>query len=144
MTRNVRSGEHSIHMSDSLTDGGTGTESPGTVPRAESTDEAADHVLPEVRGLIEKGKERGFVTYDELNKVLPDDLVSPEKLDQILQKMEDLGIEVVEAVTEDEEGKAAGYEPDDGEREPEEPKEKGPKIPGSTAKIDDPVRLYLM
>src|SRR3954471_12891094 len=86
-------------------------------------DDAADKLSPEVRNLIEEGKKRGFVSYDELNKVLPDDMVSPEKLDSILQMMDDLGIEMVESAAEGgEKGDAAG-EPDDEEREFEEPQE---------------------
>ncbi len=108
------------------------------------SDDAALNLTPEVKSLIEEGKERGFVTYDQLNKVLPDDIVSPEKLDLILQKMEDLGIEMVESSGEEGGGKGeAAFEPDDGERESEGPKEPEPKQQGGTAKIDDPVRLYL-
>src|SRR5204862_8034836 len=98
---------------------------------------------PEVRKLIEEGKERGVVSYDELNKVLPDDMVSPEKLDWILQKMEDLGIEMVEgSAAAGGKAETAGV-PDDGEREIEAPREAEPRQAAGTAKIDDPVRLYL-
>src|SRR6185503_5176688 len=83
----------------------------------------------------------GFITYDELNKVLPEEMVSPDKLDVVLQKIDDLGIELVES--ENEEGKeGAGLEPADEEREFEGPPEREPKTSGS-ANIDDPVRLYL-
>src|SRR5882672_6961064 len=79
-------------------------------------DDAADKLSPEVKNLIEEGKKRGFVTYDELNKVLPDDMVSPDKLDTILQMMDDLGIEMVETAAEGGEAKeGAGFEPDDDE-----------------------------
>src|SRR5262245_23388200 len=79
--------------------------------------DAAEKLSPEVKNLIEEGKKRGFVTYDELNKVLPDDMVSPDKLDTILQMMDDLGIEMVETAAEGGEGKGeAGFEPDDDER----------------------------
>jgi RNA polymerase primary sigma factor len=108
-----------------------------------STDSVSDSLGPEVKALIEKGKERGFVTYDELNKVLPDDMVSPEKLDAVLQKMDDLGIEMVES-GEGEGGKEeGGFEPAEEEREFEGPGEREPKAAAGTAKIDDPVRLYL-
>jgi RNA polymerase primary sigma factor len=135
-------------MSDSFKAGGKkGEKGPeteagdGVVPPGRASDSAADALGPEVRNLIEKGKERGFVTYDELNKVLPDDMVSPDKLDAVLQKMDDLGIELVESS--EEEGKEpAGAEPADEEREFEGPAEREPRSPDS-AKIDDPVRLYL-
>jgi RNA polymerase primary sigma factor len=108
-----------------------------------SPDDAVENLTPEVKNLIEEGKERGFLTYDQLNKVLPDDMVSPEKLDLILQKMEDLGIEMIESSAEGGEKGEAAAEPDDGEREFEGPKEVEPKQVGGTPKIDDPVRLYL-
>ena len=90
-----------------------GMETKGDIP----VDSAVgDDLGPEVKKLIERAKERGFVTYDELNKVLPDDMVSPDKLDAVLQKMDDLGIELVESS--DEEGKdEAGAEPVEEERE---------------------------
>lgn len=101
-------------------------------------DTTLDSMGPEVKSLIEKGKERGFVTYDELNKVLPDDMASPDKIDAFLQKMEDLGVELVESS--EEEGKEeAEAEPVEEERDFEGA---GSKTPES-AKIDDPVRLYL-
>ncbi|MFN3485897.1 MAG: RNA polymerase sigma factor region1.1 domain-containing protein, partial [Planctomycetota bacterium] len=103
-------------------------------------DDMNEKLSPEVRNLIEEGKKRGFVTYDELNKVLPDDMVSPDKLDMILQMMDDLGIEMVETVAEGE--KEASYD-DDEEREFEEPQEFEPKRGAVSEKIDDPVRMYL-
>jgi RNA polymerase primary sigma factor len=115
---------------------------PNTDPKR-PPDDAALNLSPEVKTLIEEGKERGFVTYDQLNKVLPDDMVSPEKLDLILQKMEDLGIEMVESSGEDGEKGEAASEPDDGEREFEGPNELKSQRTGSLTNIDDPVRLYL-
>src|SRR6185503_14369838 len=107
--------------------------------------DAAEKLSPEVKNLIEEGKKRGFVTYDELNKVLPDDMVSPDKLDTILQMMDDLGIEMVETAAEGGEAKeGAGFEPDDDEREFEQPEEVETKTRGvASEKIDDPVRMYL-
>src|SRR5436189_4128992 len=105
--------------------------------------DAAEKLSPEVKNLIEEGKKRGFVTYDELNKVLPDDMVSPDKLDTILQMMDDLGIEMVETAAEGGEKGEAGFEPDDEEREFEAPEEVESKRAGVSEKIDDPVRMYL-
>jgi RNA polymerase primary sigma factor len=108
--------------------------------------EVTDKLSPEVRTLVEEGRKRGFVTYDELNKVLPDDLVSPDKLDTILQMMDDLGIEMVETAAEagGEKEAAPAAEPEDEEREFEEPPEPiDTKRPAAGEKIDDPVRMYL-
>jgi RNA polymerase primary sigma factor len=117
----------------------------GDPPRSSdrAADSAADSLGPEVKSLIEKGKERGFVTYDELNKVLPDDIVSPDKLDAVLQKMDDLGIEMVEAAEEEGGKEDAGTESEEEEREFQGPVEREPKTAGEPARIDDPVRLYL-
>jgi RNA polymerase primary sigma factor len=102
-----------------------------------------DKLSPEVKNLIEEGKKRGFVTYDELNKVLPDDMVSPEKLDMILQMMDDLGIEMVETAAEGGEKEPASAFDDDEEREFEAPEEVDTKRGAVSEKIDDPVRMYL-
>jgi RNA polymerase primary sigma factor len=137
-------GGHPIHAGK--TPGGNGVEVTRGVPlryAGRRTSEAADDLGPEVQTLIELGKERGFVTYDELNKVLPEDMVSPEKLDRVLQKMDDLGIEMVESQGEDGKKDDAGAEPDDEEREFDGPRERETKSPGGSVKIDDPVRLYL-
>jgi len=82
----------------------------------------------ELRTLFEEGKKRGFVSWDELNRALPDDLSSPEKMDEILTSLEGQGVEIL----------------DDGEAEGSEaPAEKSFRPMGSTEKIDDPVRMYL-
>jgi len=108
-------------------------------PPAPTPAKTVDALGPEVQGLIEKGKERGFITYDELNGVLPEDVVSPDMLDAVLQKLEDLGIEMVESSEED----AAGDESAEDDHESPGPIERGPRVAGATARIEDPVRLYL-
>ncbi len=66
-------------------------------------------------------------------------MVSPEKLDMILQMMDDLGIEMVETAAE---GEKEAFEEEE-EREFEEPQEAESKRSGLSEKIDDPVRMYL-
>jgi RNA polymerase primary sigma factor len=101
-------------------------------------EEGDDSLGPEIRTLLEKGKERGFVTCDEVNKALPEDLVSPDKLDALLQKLDDLGIEMVDGAAEEGESEDEG-----GEEESVPIREKEPRTPGTTPPIDDPIRLYL-
>ncbi len=60
--------------------------------------------MKEVRQLIERAKQRGFLTYEEVNDALPSDLVSPDQLDNVLSMFDDLEIEIVEN---EEEGKQA-------------------------------------
>ena len=49
----------------------------------------------ELRDLITKGKAQGYLTYDEVNVYLPDEDVTPEKLDNLLIALEEVGIELV-------------------------------------------------
>src|SRR4029453_18392829 len=77
----------------------------------ESRDDAVDGVLIDtmqtaVKKLIARGKERGYVTYDEVNAALPQDQVSSELIEDTLAMLNDLGINVVES-EESEDGEAA-------------------------------------
>ena len=82
--------------------------------------------------LIQSGKEKGFVTYEELNDILPEDAVSPEKIDKILMTLDELGIDILD---EAEEPAQAKEEETDALEESEEEE--------TTDRIDDPVRMYL-
>ncbi len=74
--------------------------SPQATAAASRIDAAADRTGgPEFRALVEEGKRRGWVTYDELNRVLPDD--STDKVETIMTSLEEMGIEVVEEGTAD-------------------------------------------
>src|SRR5579864_8556297 len=49
-----------------------------------------------IKDLIEQGKEAGFLTYDEINRRLPEQAIGGEELDDLFGTLEDLGIEVVD------------------------------------------------
>ena len=49
-----------------------------------------------IQDLIAKGKKQGFLTYDEINNVLPEDMLSPDMIDDTLMLFDDNGIEVVD------------------------------------------------
>ena len=94
-----------------------------------------------VKKMIKAAKKRGYVTYDELNEVLPSEQVSSEQIEDIMSMLSDMGINVIEA---DEADEAAPDEVDGGEL----------ATTGSTAvakttakeptdRTDDPVRMYL-
>jgi len=86
-----------------------------------------------VKVLIKRGKERGYLTYEEMNEILPDDATSADKIDEVLMKLDELGIDLVEEA----EVESRTEEPDaDIESELDE-------FSGSEEKIDDPVRMYL-
>src|ERR1700730_8086311 len=98
----------------------------------------------ELNELVAKGKTQGYLTYDEVNDYLPDEAVTPEKLDSLLSALDEMGIELV---TEPPPAAplciAAGYFADasDASRaaeiEPLMTAEQMPKL------SDDPVRMYL-
>src|SRR5947208_6745240 len=46
--------------------------------------------------LLEMGTSRGFLTYEELNEKLPDEVVSPDKLDSLLMKIDEMGIKLID------------------------------------------------
>src|SRR6476660_1291639 len=46
--------------------------------------------------LLELGTSRGFLTYEELNEKLPDEVVSPDKLDSLLMKIDEMGIKLID------------------------------------------------
>ncbi|HPD14912.1 MAG TPA: RNA polymerase sigma factor RpoD [Planctomycetota bacterium] len=82
--------------------------------------------------LVERGKEKGFVTYEELNDLLPEDAVSPDKIDKILMTLDEMGIDILDES--EEPGAAKEEEPDVLEEVEEEE---------VADRIDDPVRMYL-
>ena len=57
-----------------------------------------DKDLKEIQGLISVGKERGYVTYEEMNNVLPTHLVSDDQLDDVMILFNKMDIEVVNQV----------------------------------------------
>jgi RNA polymerase primary sigma factor len=50
----------------------------------------------ELKILIDKGREKGFLTYDDIYEVLPEDLVTPDQMESVLKNFSDLGIAVTE------------------------------------------------
>jgi RNA polymerase primary sigma factor len=94
-----------------------------------------------VKRLIAKGKERGYVTFDELNAVLPPEQNSSEQIEDVMSMLSEMGIQVVES-EESEEGEAIAAKPL--EAEDEEATEQSGNINAETAgRTDDPVRMYL-
>src|SRR5579862_7649109 len=99
-----------------------------------------------VKKMIKQAKKRGFVTFDQLNEVLPSDTTSPEQIEDIMSMLSDMGINVSEAEdadseeqAEEEEEAAGGGEIVEVKRSPLAKVEKAPP-PDRT---DDPVRMYL-
>ncbi len=94
----------------------------------------------EVRQLINLGRERGYLLYDEVNDVLPEEVHSPEDLDDMFLLFDSLGIEMVDS----EEKYKAKLEEKAAAAEKEEIEEaKIDLSPGALEKTNDPVRMYL-
>ena len=59
-------------------------------------DEPVDKLDKEIKLLIEQGKKEGYLTYDDINKVMPDEDVSPERIDNLLMMLDEHGVNLVE------------------------------------------------
>ncbi len=112
----------------------------------------------QLKELIEKGKKKGFLTYEELNKELSDEAVSPGKLDNLLTTLDEMGISLLEesdvesqlaAKPDGEDFEDSGASPAEQEDEKgdhikdDEILEKNLVIEEVTRRIDDPIRMYL-
>ncbi|MBE7638027.1 RNA polymerase sigma factor RpoD [Sneathiella sp. P13V-1] len=94
-----------------------------------------------VKKMLAKAKEKGFVTFDELNDVLPQDQMSSEQIEDTMSLLSEMGINVVEN---DEAGEDASSSEDDADDEDESAPEKTPEKATTTGdRTDDPVRMYL-
>jgi RNA polymerase primary sigma factor len=108
---------------------------------AESRDETSDGPLMDsmsaaVKKMIAKAKERGYVTYDELNAVLPPDQMSSEQIEDIMSLLSEMGITVIESEEQDD---AAA---DDDSKE-SSATATGNLNDDDIGRTDDPVRMYL-
>lgn len=97
----------------------------------------------DVKNLVEKGRKRGFLTYEEMNKDLPDENISPDRLDSLLMTLDDLGVALID------EADVSKYENKKGKKSKDNISAEDAKLEEtlvgseSTARIDDPVRMYL-
>ena len=104
-------------------------------------------LLGEVKKLINLGKEKGFLTYDDLNSTLPADVVSSDQFSTIMTMFGEMDIEIVESADTERAPKAAEGEEAIEESEESDSSEENEKeidlTPGALSRTDDPVRLYL-
>jgi RNA polymerase primary sigma factor len=104
-----------------------------------------------LKTLLDLGKRRGFLTFDQLNDYLPDDSSSPDKIQTLLESIDDLGIELVNEEEAEARLLASGEideEPDEENLDDDAPEEEGPELTPEdldeiSRRIDDPVRMYL-
>ena len=98
-----------------------------------------------VKRLIAKGRERGYITFEELNAVLPPEQMSSEQIEDIMSMLSEMGIQVVENEDNEDGEAAAKPEKPEGEvAEGEGQTEAGGNVDEeSLGRTDDPVRMYL-
>src|SRR6185437_16672518 len=96
-------------------DDGMASKAASVAEVAESREDAAetpllDAIAVAVKKMVLRGKERGYLTYDELNAALPPEQVSSEQIEDTMTMLSELGVNVVESEEADE-----GEEEGDGE-----------------------------
>ncbi|WP_334127435.1 RNA polymerase sigma factor RpoD [Sneathiella sp.] len=127
------------------------TKSAEAVDTSDQNDESPDSPLIDasqaaVKKMLAKAKGKGYVTFDELNAVLPQDQMSSEQIEDTMSLLSEMGINVVEN---DEEGGEEGVSEDAEDDEADDADERGGREvaekPATTAgdRTDDPVRMYL-
>jgi len=118
------------------------TKAQNTAEVSETQEETLDGPLLDTLGvavkkMVARGRERGYVTYDELNAALPPDEVSSEQIEDTMAMLSELGINVVES----EEGEEAA--PAEADEEETEAYSGGNVDEEDLGRTDDPVRMYL-
>jgi RNA polymerase primary sigma factor len=96
---------------------------------------ALDDKYEDIQKLIDTGKEKGFLTYNEVNDLLPNDINSPDDLDDVLDMIGNQGINVLEDT------KLTSEKKFDVDEESEDVELD--LTPGALEKTNDPVRMYL-
>ncbi len=112
---------------------------PAKAPAASATLDKKQDPKKKISKLIDLGKERGYLTYTEVNEAVPREGSTPEELDSVMSMLGDMDIEVVESMEED----SFAPEPEqeaEAEPEPEAPEPAEERSFGDTS---DPVRMYL-
>jgi RNA polymerase primary sigma factor len=94
----------------------------------------------EVKALMERGREKGFVTFDELNDALPNDVVSSEQIDDVMSMFGEHDIEVVDDAKK---MKLPDKPPEPEAKAAEEEKDEDEDDDAGYGKSNDPVRMYL-
>ncbi|MFN7138861.1 MAG: RNA polymerase sigma factor RpoD [Limisphaerales bacterium] len=104
------------------------TEPPNTRPNV-----AADEkeLTEKLKDLIRLSQQQGFITYDDINDSLPEEIVSPEKLEEIYAKLRQLNVKIVDSAEATKAKPAAAQDEEEEEQ------------PGRLDFLDDPVQMYM-
>jgi len=91
-----------------------------------------------LRELVDKGKDQGFLTYEDINSMLPEDISDPDQVEETIQMLMDIGIEVLESTT--------NSSDDNSEAAPEtiaDTRTTLTTVESEVGRTTDPVRLYM-
>jgi RNA polymerase primary sigma factor len=97
--------------------------------------EEIDKYEEDIEKLIDTGKEKGYLTFGEVNDLLPGEITSPDELDDLMTTINTQGIDVLSG-----EVRGEKYEPEAGEESEDVELDLSP---GTLEKTNDPVRMYL-
>jgi RNA polymerase primary sigma factor len=109
----------------------------------------------QIKSIIEKGKKKGYVTYEEMNESLPEEAATPARIDSLLTTLDEMGISILDEAeldkhAEGDEDFETPREPVDTDFEEAEKQLKEDELlekrllgEAETTRIDDPIRMYL-
>ena len=113
-----------------------------------SSNAKTDDVEQQIKAITEKGKRKGYLTYEEMNEDLSDDIVSPARLDSLLASLDEMGIHLLDEadVEKHEEEEFEGEEGPGKKEQLREDELLEKQLVGEAEiarRIDDPIRTYL-
>ena len=116
----------------------------GSYPAADGMNNKAHEQQSEIKALISKGLEQGYLTYAEINDHLPDDIVDPEQIEDIMAVLKGVGIDVHDAAPDADPlaDNAPGVATDD-ETAAEEAVALLSAVDSEVGRTTDPVRMYM-
>ena len=105
----------------------------------QDTEHSLDMSQTAVKRMIAEARERGYITYDQLNSVLPPDQASSEQIEDVMSMLSEMGINVIEDEEAEEQEQAGEIVPTSGSREVAVATTQTETLD----RTDDPVRMYL-
>lgn len=108
--------------------------------KEDNANDSKKHLTVLIKKLISRAKAQGFLTYDEVNDVLPKDSFVPDKFDYIISCLNDAGVNLVENIEEVLEDDSAGFDVEALQESEEVFEEPGID---ELSRTDDPVKMYL-
>ncbi len=105
----------------------------------------ADPIELALQTLLDRGKKRKYITWEEMNEILPDDAISPDKLEMIMMTLEESDIEMIDEIEAERLGLTTDEPKEVRKTKPVKGKGEGRSIgdDSGSRRIDDPVRMYL-